>query len=105
MDACLSNNRNRAINFDRPPVLIAADNDRAIVRARATVASAGFRISDAVGIEIASDRLDRQAAASALWLEFDASLKDSGTRSSIVRRQASAKADSGRGRDSRRLDR
>jgi len=77
MDAYLSNNRNRAINFERPPVLIAADNDRAIVRARATVASAGFRISDAVGIEIASDRLDRQAAASALWLEFDASLKDS----------------------------
>ena len=96
MDAYLSNNRNRAINFERPPVLIAADNDRAIVRARATVASAGFRISDAVGIEIASDRLDRQAAASALWLEFDASLsKTPRTRSSIVRRQASAKADSG----------
>src|SRR4051812_47960242 len=71
MDAYLSYSQNRANNFDPPPILIAADTEAARVRARATVAAAGFRIGDAVGIEEASERLERQAAASALWLELD----------------------------------
>jgi DNA-binding MarR family transcriptional regulator len=71
MDAYLSYSQNRANNFDPPPILIAADTEAATVRARATIAAAGLRIGDAVGIEEASARLERQAAASALWLELD----------------------------------
>src|SRR3982751_2270248 len=62
MDAYLSNNQNRANSFDPAPVLIAADNHDAAARARATAAAAGFRTSD---------QRERQASASALWVEFD----------------------------------
>lgn len=72
MDGYLSYSQNRANNFDPPPILIAADTAAATARARATVASAGFRIAAAVGIEDIGGRLERQAAASALWLELDA---------------------------------
>jgi len=71
MDTHLSYSQNRANNSDAPPVLIAADTADARARARATVASAGFRIADAVEIEQASKRLERQGTASALWLEID----------------------------------
>jgi DNA-binding MarR family transcriptional regulator len=52
------------------PVLIAASSDGAKARARVTAEAAGFRVA-AVAVEEAVDRLDRQVAASALWIEID----------------------------------
>ena len=71
MDAYLSNNQNRPNSFDPPLILIAADTDRAKARACGTVAMAGLRIADAVMIDDAADRISRQVAASALWIELD----------------------------------
>lgn len=71
MDAYLSYSHNRGNSFDPPPVLIAARTEAAKARARQTVAMAGLRVADAVDPEEAPERLGRQAAASALWLELD----------------------------------
>ena len=57
--------------FDRPPILIAGDSDAALQRAARTVEACGLRIADSVGIEAAPERIDRQVAASALWIELD----------------------------------
>lgn len=74
MDTNLSYSQNRANNFNGPPVLITGDTSEARARARATVTSAGLRVAEAVEIKEASRRLDRQAAASALWIELDGDL-------------------------------
>lgn len=71
MNAYLSNSQNRANSSSVPPVLIAADTEEAGARARATIGSAGLRVADVVKFEDALDRIDRQVAASALWLEID----------------------------------
>lgn len=71
MDTNLSYSQNRANKFDAPPVLIAGDTSEARARARATVTAAGLRVAEAVEIDEAGRRLDRQAAASALWIELD----------------------------------
>jgi len=70
MDAYLSKNQNRDNNFDPPPILIAADSDRAVARARATVAMAGLRVGEALLLADAGKRFDRQAASSAVWIEL-----------------------------------
>ena len=72
MDAYLSNNQNRGNSFDPPPILIAADSEAGEARALGTVTMTGFRVADSVSIEGARDRIDRQGAASALWIELDA---------------------------------
>ena len=72
MDAYLSNNQNRGNSFDPPPILIAADSEAGEARALGTVTMAGFRVADSVSIEGARDRIDRQGAASAPWIELDA---------------------------------
>lgn len=72
MDAYLSNSQNRGNSFDPPPILIAADSESGKARALGTVTMAGIRVADAVDIEIACERIDQQAAASALWIELDA---------------------------------
>lgn len=71
MDAYLSTNQNRDNFFEPPPVLIAADSESGKVRARQTVALAGLRVADAVGIDQARQRISEQAAASALWVELE----------------------------------
>jgi DNA-binding MarR family transcriptional regulator len=71
MDAYLSNHQNRDNSFEPPPVLIAADSESGKVRARQTVAMAGLRIADAVGIDEARERISQQAAAVALWVELE----------------------------------
>ena len=71
MDAYLSTNQNRDNFFEPPPVLIAADSESGKVRARQTVALAGLRVADAVGIDQARKRISEQAAASALWVELE----------------------------------
>src|SRR5688500_1632673 len=58
--------------FDRPPILIAGDSDDALERAARTIEACGLRIADRVRIEAASERIDRQIAASALWVELEA---------------------------------
>jgi len=56
---------------NQPPVLIAASSARALSLAEQAVHAASQRIGARLGIEEASERLDRQAAASTLWVEID----------------------------------
>ena len=56
---------------DLSPVLIAGNCDSALARARRTIENSGLRIADAVPIEAATERLKRQASASAIWVELD----------------------------------
>ena len=56
---------------DDPPVMLAATSDAAMYRAERTVAAAGFRIGARLPIELANQRIEQQAAASALWVEVD----------------------------------
>lgn len=58
-----------------PPILIAASSGDARQRAEMAAEAAGYRTA-AVAIEDAVDRLDIQAAASAIWVELDS---DGGT--------------------------
>lgn len=53
-----------------PPILIAASSGDARQRAEIAAQAAGYRTA-AVAIEHAVDRLDIQAAASAIWVELD----------------------------------
>jgi hypothetical protein len=55
---------------DVPPVLIAGSSDSELARARATVSAFGLRIGDAVRVADAAVRLDKQARASAVWVEL-----------------------------------
>lgn len=60
---------------DNPPILIAASSDAAMARAVRTIDAAGGRIADAMSLKSARDRMQRQIAASAVWVELD---RDSG---------------------------
>jgi len=71
MVAYLTDAQNSQSGFDRPPILIAGDSEAALQRATRTVEACGFRIADRVGLEAAPERIDRQVAASALWVELD----------------------------------
>ena len=56
---------------DKPPVLIGASSDAAMRRAVQTIEAAGCRIGDRMSIGSARERIERQIAASAIWLELD----------------------------------
>ena len=56
---------------DTAPVLIGATSDAALERAVRTIEATGSRIGDAMPIERARERIERQIAASAIWLELD----------------------------------
>ena len=56
---------------DSPPVLIGATSDSALARATRTIAAAGLRIGPAMSIPTASEQIDRQISASAIWIELD----------------------------------
>ena len=71
MNASLSYSQNRQNKFDPPPVLVAASSDAARDRAQRTVEASGLRLADVVAIDVAPARIEVQAAASALWVEFD----------------------------------
>ena len=71
MDSYLSYNQSRANNFDHPPILVSGDSESALARGRAAVTMSGLRLADAVPLGEAIERMRRQAAASALWIEFD----------------------------------
>jgi hypothetical protein len=53
------------------PVLIAGGSNAALARAERTVESSGLRIADRILIENAPERIERQARASALWVELE----------------------------------
>lgn len=56
---------------DRSPVLVAASSEIALSRALRTVEDAGARVAARLGIAEAKDRIELQAAASAIWIEID----------------------------------
>ena len=56
---------------DTPPIVIAASSELALARASRTIEASGLRIADRVLIEDARERMERQVAASALWVELD----------------------------------
>lgn len=72
MDAYLTDVQNPHSGFDRPPILIAGDSADALDRAARTIEASGIRVADRVGLEEAPERIDRQIAASALWIELEA---------------------------------
>ena len=53
------------------PVIVAGSSAAARSRGAAQVEAAGLRLADTVSIEDAVARIDRQAAASAVWVELD----------------------------------
>lgn len=59
-----------------PPVLIAGSSELALMRAARTVNAFGLRVGSAVRINEAEDRLNRQAAASAVWIELDGEISE-----------------------------
>jgi DNA-binding MarR family transcriptional regulator len=60
---------------DQSPVLLAASSDVALARALRTLDASGARVAATMTISNAKERLERQAAASAVWIEVD---EDSG---------------------------
>lgn len=56
---------------DQPPVILVADSQRALQNARRTVDSAGYRSAVAESVAVAPERIENQAAASAIWMEID----------------------------------
>ena len=71
MTRYLTDVQDPATGFDRPPILIAGDSEAALERAARTIAACGLRIAGTVGLEQAPERIDLQAAASALWIELE----------------------------------
>jgi hypothetical protein len=56
---------------DKAPILIGASSDEAMARAVRTIESAGGRIGDRMPLGAARERIERQVAASAVWIEVD----------------------------------
>ena len=56
---------------DRPAILIAASSDVAMGKASRVIEACGGRIGATLPIELAKDRIGRQGAASAVWIELD----------------------------------
>jgi DNA-binding MarR family transcriptional regulator len=71
MDAYLTDVQHPQNGFDPPPILIAGDSDAALDRATRTIVASGVRVADRVRLEQAPERIERQAAASALWVELE----------------------------------
>jgi DNA-binding MarR family transcriptional regulator len=72
MDAYLTEVQDSHSGFDRPPILIAGDSADALDRAVRTIEASGLRVADKVGLKEAPERISRQIAASALWIELEA---------------------------------
>jgi hypothetical protein len=56
---------------DGPPILVAASSDAAMRRAVGTIQASGVRVADRVAVSAAKERIERQASATAIWLELD----------------------------------
>ena len=70
MDAYRSNQTDLTYS-DKHPVLIAASSSPAMAQAERTVEASGARIGARLPIEEATERLEQQGAATALWIEVD----------------------------------
>ena len=56
---------------NQPPVLIAASSDRALERAQRSIVASGERIGATMLIADACERIERQPATKAVWIELD----------------------------------
>jgi DNA-binding MarR family transcriptional regulator len=56
---------------DRPPVLLAASSEAAMARAERTMDATGLRVGARMPIELAKERIARQVATTAIWIELD----------------------------------
>lgn len=56
---------------NQAPVLIAATSDAAMARARRTIDASGLRVGAMLPLEIALERIELQASATAVWVELD----------------------------------
>jgi hypothetical protein len=56
--------------FDRPPILISATSEAALALATRSVEGSGCRIDTGL-LDTAKDRIERQIAATAVWIELD----------------------------------
>ena len=70
MDAILSD-RDGLDYSDMPPIIVAASGDAAMRRALSAVEASGLRVADKVKIGDARARIERQARATAVWVELD----------------------------------
>jgi hypothetical protein len=70
MDA-ISTGRDDLSYCDQPPVLVAGSGEAAIARGLRTVESCGVRVGEKISIDAAQERIERQAATSAVWIELD----------------------------------
>jgi DNA-binding MarR family transcriptional regulator len=75
MDA-YSTDRHDLAYSDCPPVFVTGSSAQALARAERTVEAFGLRVAGRCPIEIARDRIERQVAASALWIELDGDQAD-----------------------------
>ena len=73
MDAYFSE-RDDLSYFNKSPVLIVGSSDRALANAARTIESSGLRVADKQPVETARQRIELQAAASAIWIELDRAL-------------------------------
>jgi hypothetical protein len=78
---------------DAPPILVGATSQAALARAVATIETAGCRVAAAVTLDCARERIDRQVAASAVWIEID---RDCGSAMDEVLHRISSDAAEGR---------
>ncbi len=70
MDAMLT--EQNGLNYsEKPPVIVAASSDAAMLRALGTIEASGLRVADRVPVGEAKARIERQVAATAIWLELD----------------------------------
>lgn len=56
---------------DQPPILVGASSDAAMARAVRTIEASGCRIGDRMALSDARERIERQIAATAVWIELD----------------------------------
>jgi hypothetical protein len=70
MDA-MPTGRDDLTYFDAAPVIVTASSDAAMRRAARTIELSGLRLADQVSVEAAIERIERQAAATAIWVEVD----------------------------------
>ncbi|HET7576581.1 MAG TPA: MarR family transcriptional regulator [Sphingomicrobium sp.] len=93
MTAYLSELESCGTEFGPAPVLIAADCEAAMKRAARTMKASGIRVADKVGIGDAPERIELQAAASAVWIELE---MDGGAAMDRLLTHVSRGADAGR---------
>jgi hypothetical protein len=57
--------------MDGPPILVGGSSGAALARAVRTIEAGGWRVADRMDLRSASERIDRQVAATAVWIELD----------------------------------